>query len=489
MQKKSCIIYPAGKGGDWLYNELKNEFDIKAFIDDNKKEDVFNSCKVYKLNELSKDLKVDYYFIATAHSYTRIFNLYDKLIKNGIDENKIYIYNKQQTKSSDQYVKYSVFVSKSKTNKLPNKVYIDSGLVYGGAQKYCYDFAKIYKDEFIYVVFSKQLFDELVNLEDVTVLYYNFLDKKITKVKDLKDRIKSFVNNDITEYKQYKTIEEFFEDKKPLSPYGLNLDLYIVTSYEFIPKNKNTIFIMHDRLDNYDLFDETIYKAYSDKQCKIVTTSELTLNELRSRKKMQNIKMIEPYIEVDENSKPKELNKDKIFTVGWFSRFEPEKDWYEVFDALKGFKDIKVYFMGTGSDLKKAIELKEELGLDNYIFTGWLDEPLKFIKNNIDLFIFNTKSIHDSFGIVQIEVASLGIPIIAYDNEVTRYVLGEGVEYYKNKEELKKLVDLFKVNKVMYEKVSKYMLQRAKFFNKEKFYHGWYNIINNKKITKNFKNI
>ncbi len=87
----------------------------------------------------------------------------------------------------------------------------------------------------------------------------------------------------------------------------------------------------------------------------------------------------------------------------------------EAFSRVKNeIKEIKLVFAGRGEMQKELEKLAVELGVDDVIFTGFVDEELKeYYYKSADIFCLPSITMAEAFGIVNLEAMACGIPVIS----------------------------------------------------------------------------
>ncbi|WP_337871789.1 glycosyltransferase family 4 protein [Ignavibacterium sp.] len=181
---------------------------------------------------------------------------------------------------------------------------------------------------------------------------------------------------------------------------------------------------------------------------KILAVSNFTKNQIVSKNKVDRDKIIifpntlDPYfVKPNVNEKPNyllkryniESNTKIILTVSRLTKYEGYKGFDKVIDALpkviKKVPDIKYLLCGKYDDAegKRLIEKVKSLDLEKYfILTGFIkEEELTDHYLLADVFILPSKK--EGFGIVFIEAAACGIPVIAgnLDGSVDALMNGE----------------------------------------------------------------
>ncbi|MEZ8816961.1 glycosyltransferase family 4 protein [Vibrio cyclitrophicus] len=113
---------------------------------------------------------------------------------------------------------------------------------------------------------------------------------------------------------------------------------------------------------------------------------------------------------------------DKIYKFCFVGRIESDKGVFDFIESLAKFKSkgcsYKAVICGTGSE---SIRLKNEidiLGLnkDVTILEGMDQSKLVNLYNQSEFFIFPTKRISESLGLVGLEAMACGIPVVATNN-------------------------------------------------------------------------
>lgn len=119
---------------------------------------------------------------------------------------------------------------------------------------------------------------------------------------------------------------------------------------------------------------------------------------------------------IKELSKVPAIEFGHKFTVGFVGNLYEEgkgikyliKAFYYV---KKAATDCLLIIIGTGPDELKLKQLCVSLDLqDNVIFTGWVENPLQYMKG-FDLLVL--PSLHEAFGMVLVESMFVGTPVIA----------------------------------------------------------------------------
>ncbi len=346
-------------------------------------------------------------------------------------------------------------------NKSLKIAFIDAAPGYGGGQVMAYRFFELLRYEY-------------------DIYFFILSDKLYKKLKSYTKNV--FYMKDVN-YFDFNSWKPYFESQIKAK----NFDIYIVNSNIGINhQDKPIIYYTHETMERLEkglyptdipylnAFIETLKK---DPKMFVVAASGLAPKFLSS-KGVPKDKLLEVpnWMDIPQNITPKSYPKTS-FRVGWLSRFIPEKGWRDLVEALKD-TDIEVDFIGEGDDLEVAKSLKKEQNLKNMNFLGWVEDAYTHLKDNVDLFVFTSHDIlQESFGLVQVEAMSLGLPVISHDIPASRYVLGKEGLFYKTPEELRELILRLKSDEEFYNKSALYSVKRVKNFSKEKAYKRWKKVI------------
>jgi glycosyltransferase involved in cell wall biosynthesis len=134
---------------------------------------------------------------------------------------------------------------------------------------------------------------------------------------------------------------------------------------------------------------------------------------------------------------------------------------------------------GTGASLKKIIELRQSLNLDQYVFLPGFRQDIHVLLNNFDIFVL--PSISEGFSISTIEAMACGLPVIATRCGGPEEIIKDGVNGL-----IVNIKDAFKLAKAINQLVENDVLRNsiAKC--------GANRVIRNfsiEKMTKNYENL
>lgn len=109
-------------------------------------------------------------------------------------------------------------------------------------------------------------------------------------------------------------------------------------------------------------------------------------------------------------------SQNKPILLGFVGRMNEEKGLEDLLHALAMLKDsyaLELHIAGSGPDQERITLLADKLGIGSLIhFSGWVEDIQEWMKS-VDLIVVPSRS--ESFGIVILEAAAYGRPVIATD--------------------------------------------------------------------------
>jgi phosphatidylinositol alpha-1,6-mannosyltransferase len=175
---------------------------------------------------------------------------------------------------------------------------------------------------------------------------------------------------------------------------------------------------------------------------RIISITQLTLAKLQTWTNLQGIKqtIIPPCVDLSVFTVgPKSMQlieryglsgSEILLTIGRLAETERYKGFDQVFDAIpslaKKFGKIKYLIVGEGSDKTRLDDRAKELGISEHVvFTGRVSDQEK-----IELYrlsdVYVMPSAGEGFGIVLIEAAACGLPVIGSEADGSREALLSG---------------------------------------------------------------
>jgi L-malate glycosyltransferase len=154
----------------------------------------------------------------------------------------------------------------------------------------------------------------------------------------------------------------------------------------------------------------------------LVVPSSYFANLVRTKFDLENEKIfVSPSAGIDVSLfKPFEAaNHNQIFTIGYVSRVDEGKGWDTLLDSVrllvvKNIGNFKVLMIGGGGQKDLLVKKIDDLHLKNHIdYLG--PKPhneLVNYYNKMDLFVFPTKRLAESLGLVGLEAMASGVPVV-----------------------------------------------------------------------------
>ena len=243
-----------------------------------------------------------------------------------------------------------------------------------------------------------------------------------------------------------------------------NSEIIISTRIDFTEK-----LVRNNEYNNIKIAEEHIYHNNNKKYLRklryilkyidyLMPSSNYLTNFYKERYIKYQNKIITNKMPIETNNKISKLNKKIIISVGRLSKEKGFDDLIKLFSKIKE-KDWILYIIGTGSEYDNLSNLITKYKLDNNIkLLGFkTTEELNDLYEKASIYIMT--SIEESFGLVLLEAASHGLPLIAYSNALgakeiikTNGILIDNRDESKMVKELTKLMENEKLRKEYQEK-------------------------------------
>lgn len=111
-----------------------------------------------------------------------------------------------------------------------------------------------------------------------------------------------------------------------------------------------------------------------------------------------------------------EVIDNRPIRLGFVGRLAEEKGLEDLLESLSMLKNkfpLELHIAGSGPDQAKINDLSEKLGISSLLFfSGWVDDIQSWM-SSIDLILVPSRA--ESFGMVVLEAAAYGCPVIACD--------------------------------------------------------------------------
>lgn len=313
-------------------------------------------------------------------------------------------------------------INKKTQNIEKNKVTIYAlHLNYGGVEKN--------------ICMKANILSELYNVEIISLYKLNDkpqfdLNDKV-KVKylttNIKPNKKEFIDS-LKNKKIFKTLKEGFK-----SIHILNLKRNVLTKSII---NCNSEIIISTRVDftenllknneyyNIKIAEEHIYHnnntKYLNRLYKILKSidylmpsSKYLTSYYKDIFNDYSYKIITNNMPIETNNKISNLKNKNIITVGRLDKVKGYDDLIKLFVNVD--KDWTLNIVGDGPEYSNLLKLIKDLNLDNVNLLGF-KTPKELNDLYKDASIYVMTSLEESFGLVLIEAASHGLPIVAYDS-------------------------------------------------------------------------
>lgn len=243
-----------------------------------------------------------------------------------------------------------------------------------------------------------------------------------------RDQIHASIHDKILQHSSsYNTIKYWNNIKLPKKP-----SLLRQLNFERIPKKNLVIwnkltdsYIRPSKLPPFVYYDHGSiwHEAHQNtpilnQASKIICVSEAAKFIFENIKGLSNVSVIGNPIRFSKeniNQRARTIEGNKEIKLGCAGRLLATKGFRSVIEAMPLLIEeglpCKLHIAGEGADKNALIKLSQELKVDQHItFHGHLDDITTFY-DSLDVFI--TPSIHEPFGLVTLEAAAHGLPVIA----------------------------------------------------------------------------
>ncbi|EKD92134.1 MAG: Glycosyltransferase [uncultured bacterium] len=215
------------------------------------------------------------------------------------------------------------------------------------------------------------------------------------------------------------------------------------------------------------------------KATKVVTPTEALKNEIRTRLKLNENKIISIYPGAglaEGNAVRKTYYPKNIWRIGYITKYGVQKNFDVLFKAVAELKLQTINFkLVLTLDEKHAPfqlvnSLIKQYGIADLIENhGELDAAqLKNLYSTLDLFVF--PSLCESIGFTLLEAMHYGIPVISANISSSRELLGNSGVFFQSLDHVDLVREIIAVlrNKTLYENLSAYNIDRCRLYSWEK---------------------
>lgn len=154
----------------------------------------------------------------------------------------------------------------------------------------------------------------------------------------------------------------------------------------------------------------------------VLRSSELAFYHLNKTEKVprnkyfSKFKFVPPPLNsrfLNERSHRDKNSPDKIITVGFCGRFEPEKNIEQLFEAVDifqrkyGRKNIRLLLIGDGSEAARLVRQYPDV---NTTVTGFVDDPIPYL-DQLDAYVIASKT--EMHSMSSLEAYARGLPVLS----------------------------------------------------------------------------
>lgn len=362
----------------------------------------------------------------------------------------------------------------------------------GGAEKVICNLANLLIENNSVKIISTYKLNEkpAFKINDSVEIEYLIQDLKPNK-QELKDSLKSF--NLIRIFKELLTTFKVFYLRKSLMIKAIkNLDCDIVISTRILHSNwvrkyanKNIIKIAqeHNHHNNNKKYIRKVIKSVKDFNYFIPVSKELA--DFYTPK-LENTKVL--YIPNFIDNLPDKkcnLKSTQLISVGRLDKIKGFDDLIDIFSILhKKHPDLVLHIVGDGPQKQSLQNKINQLNLQDKIHLCGFKLSKDLEKEYLNSSIYLMTSFSESFGLVLVEAASYGLPLIAYDTaqgakEIIQNNKNGFLISNRNKNKYINAITELIENSQMQKRFSEHSLVVANNFSKDKISEIWSKFIDN----------
>lgn len=227
-----------------------------------------------------------------------------------------------------------------------------------------------------------------------------------------------------------------------------NSEIIISTRIDFTEK-----LIRNNEYNNIKVAEEHIYHNNNTKYLNklhyilksvdyLMPSSNYLTNYYKELFTEYRYKIVTNNMPIESDNKISNLKNKNIITVGRLEKVKGYDDLIKLFSKLNN-KEWTLSIVGTGSEFDNLNNLIKELNMeDNIKLLGFKNtEELNILYKEASIYIMT--SIEESFGLVLLEAASHGLPLIAYDSALgAKEIIKDNGILIKNRNEKEMIKEL-----------------------------------------------
>lgn len=363
----------------------------------------------------------------------------------------------------------------------------------GGAERVICNIANLLSESNNVKIISTYRLNEkpAFDLDDRVEIEYLMEDLNPNK----QELIKSFKSlNLIKALKEFnKSIKVLFLRKSLMIKAIKNLDCDIAISTRILHNNclskyadKKIVKIAqeHNHHNNNQKYIEKLIKSLNGFDYFMPVSKELAdfyENQINTSTKVVYIPNFIEYIPSENSS----LQNKQLISVGRLDKVKGFDDLIEIFDLFqKKHPDWILHIVGEGSEKQNLQNKINELHLEEKVFLCGNKLGNELAEEYLNSSIYLMTSFSESFGLVLVEAASFGLPLIAFDSaqgakEIIENDKNGFLISNRNKEKFIEKISEIIENHEKKNILSEHAIKTAKLYSKDTVSKTWNNFINN----------
>jgi len=236
------------------------------------------------------------------------------------------------------------------------------------------------------------------------------------------DKIRYRITNNMRNMEPYYDIAVAYSDASPLFYLSRKVKakrkyVWIHSDYAKIKRDPTSLSLYYSLVDNIICVSEDVKKSFIEK-CKREKDKTIVINNMLDYEKINEMSSVEFNL----------FDKSKINIVS-VGRLTEEKNYtllLDIFIELRSkYENICLYIIGDGV-LKESLQksIKGKLYEDSIVFTGFQENPYKYIKNST---IYVQTSLYEGFSTTINEARYLQVPIVTTKVAGVCEILEDGI--------------------------------------------------------------